>query len=554
MTRSVGPRARRPVLRPVKNAACSVLALALALPLAGCAAGSPVAGGAATPVVTIAAGGTTVAAGNALTYEVNGVPAPDQALHIRVRVSGAGSGPESFIVAVTIEAGDTKATFNVPANLSRETTVTVELMPGSGYTVGRDHAVTIVVPATDGATTHAPPQPGPAPLAPPGPDPELPGEAPGASAGISFCARSSAVRRGILRAVPAATADCSGTGQTTVTAADLAAIHHLDLRRDRDGAALVQFRPGDLDGLTGVTVLNVTDNWLYRGLRASGAPCSFLRQLRSLWYGLNAIDRIRSADFFACLDNLEYLDLRGNNIRYEPGVHDLNPAAFCKIPKLRKLSIGSNRLRTLPARAFACLPDLEELDMFDMWYEFVHIGFGSDTVGPDVFAGLGRLKRLDLGFNALGAAPLDPALFDPLVNLEYLDLRDNPLLAVLPESAERLPAAVVIDMDPAMKFASEVARPENRPAAGQPRIVGAVQADRTLTVDLAQVQDPNGLPANFRYQWRHRGRMIEHAHHPTYTPDGYYAQDPISVTVTFTDLDGYPESVTSPAVTRTGSG
>ncbi len=81
-----------------------------------------------------------------------------------------------------------------------------------------------------------------------------------------------------------------------------------------------------------------------------------------------------------------------------------------------------------------------------------------------------------------------------------------------------------------------------------------MQADRTLTVDLAQVQDPNGLPANFRYQWRHRGRMIEHAHHPTYTPDGYYAQDPISVTVTFTDLDGYPESVTSPAVTRTGSG
>lgn len=512
--------------------------------LSGCSSGSPATDRALAPVATIAADTGSTAASDSLAYEVRAVPAPAEVLEIGLRVSRTGGGSEPSTAAVTIAAGHTAATLIVrvgPVERSRGTTVTVELMPGSGYTIGDDSTATVTVPAGDGSLS-----PEPAPPAPVQPDPESEEGERGPAGEVGFCARSPIVRAGILKAVPGATADCRGDGETTLTAAQLAEIHHLDLRRPVHHRGLVAFLAGDLDGLSGVSELNVTDNWLYRGLRASGAPCSFLMRLRKLWYGLNSIDRIQSPDFFDCLDNLEELDLRWNNIRYEPAVHDLNPEAFCRIPKLRKLSIGSNRLRTLPAAAFRCLPNLEQLDMFVMWYEFAHIGFGSDPIGPDVFQGLGNLKRLDLGYNALGAAPLDPAVFDPLVSLEYLDLRDNPFLTVLPESAERLPAHVVIDVDPGVRLASEVTRAGNHPATGQPLILGTVASGHTLSVDLSQVQDLNGVPADLSYQWRHGGRMIQHAEHATYTLDAYYARYGITVTVTFTDLAGYPEWVTSP--------
>ena len=525
----------------VTAALCAVAVHALS----GCSSGSPATDRALAPVATLAADTRSTAASDSLAYEVRAVPAPEELLEVGLRVTRTGGGSEPSTAAVLIAAGDTAATLSVRVSSverSRGTTVTVELMPGSGYTIGDDNTATVTVPAGGGSLS-----PEPAPPEPVQPDPESQEGAPGPAGEITFCARSPIVREGILNAVPGATADCGGSGDTTLTAAQLAAIRHLDLTRPPTRhTGLVEFRAGDFDGLTGVQELNVTDNWLPSGLRASGAPCSFLRQLRKLWYGLNAVDRIVTPHFFACLDNLEALDLRGNNIRYEPAVHDLNPEAFCRIPKLRKLAIGSNRLRTLPAAAFRCLPNLEQLDMFDMWYESAHIGFGSDPIGPDVFQGLGKLKRLDLGYNALGAAPLDAAVFDPLVSLEYLDLRDNPFLTVLPESAERLPAHVVIDVDPGVRLASEVTRAGNHPATGQPLILGTVEAGRTLSVDLSRVQDLNGVPADFSYQWRHGGRMIQHAEHATYTLDAYYARYGITVTVTFTDLAGYPEWVTSP--------
>ncbi len=320
-----------------------------------------------------------------------------------------------------------------------------------------------------------------------------------------FCRRTPTVRDAILDEVPGASATCTETrSETTLTDKQLSRIHGLDFTHHINSYRFFrEFRTGDFNGLDGLRELIIVHASLrIDGLAHVGVPCATLRGLRRLFYANSIVSHITSPRFFDCLDNLEELNLQRNNIRYEPGVEDLRVGVFCPLRNLRKLSIGSNRMRTLPRGVFACLSRLEELDMYDMWYEYAHIGFGSDPIGPGVFEGLSRLKSLHLGHNALGAAPIDPGIFDPLVRLEYLNVRDNPLMRVLPESADRLPAGVRIVTDPGVRRASEVTNVTNEPATGQPRIIGTVLRGQTLSVDLSDIADGNGLPSTFTYQWR----------------------------------------------------
>lgn len=95
-----------------------------------------------------------------------------------------------------------------------------------------------------------------------------------------------------------------------------------------------------------------------------------------------------------------------------------------------------------------------------------------------------------------------------------------------------------------------LSRPFNTPASGAPQITGTLRVGRMLTADTASVMDGNGLEA-YTYQWRvadddtgtgatNAGTNSQH-----YMPVAEDLNKHLHVTVTFTDSDGYPETVES---------
>ena len=86
----------------------------------------------------------------------------------------------------------------------------------------------------------------------------------------------------------------------------------------------------------------------------------------------------------------------------------------------------------------------------------------------------------------------------------------------------------------------------NNPATGAPSISGVLQQDEELTADTAGIADADGLGA-FSYQWLADGTAISGATSSTYTLTASEVGDAISLTVTFTDVEDYSESLTSAA-------
>ena len=85
---------------------------------------------------------------------------------------------------------------------------------------------------------------------------------------------------------------------------------------------------------------------------------------------------------------------------------------------------------------------------------------------------------------------------------------------------------------------------DNNFATGAPSISGVLQQDEVLTADTAGIADADGLGA-FSYQWLADGTAISGATSSTYTLTASEVRDAISLTVTFTDDEGYSESLTS---------
>ena len=96
--------------------------------------------------------------------------------------------------------------------------------------------------------------------------------------------------------------------------------------------------------------------------------------------------------------------------------------------------------------------------------------------------------------------------------------------------------------------------PVNAPATGQPTIAGTPEAGETLTAATSNVSDDNGLAnAGFTYQWI-RSADGSDTRIPGATGSTYLTSDEdlghsIKVQVSFTDDDGYPETLTSDATT-----
>ncbi len=276
-----------------------------------------------------------------------------------------------------------------------------------------------------------------------------------------FCGRSAFVRRAILDAVSGSSATCdpdNDTYQTTLTSAQLAGIEELII--DEYHGIINSFQDGDFNGLTGVSILGCPGCiWISNsGYALNGAPSWFLRQLNDLYLNNIDLSEITNANFFQGLTNLRLLSVTTNNMTYEPAGNPnrpegtkvgekINSQIWRNLPNLRTLKIGSNRILTLPYGFFSSLTKLEVLDMFDMWYEYHPYGFGSQALPAGVFAGLSNLRRLDLGYNAIGMADVADGLFDGLTSIEEIDLRDNPLLRKLPRGVLNLPSGVNIRTD-----------------------------------------------------------------------------------------------------------
>ena len=96
---------------------------------------------------------------------------------------------------------------------------------------------------------------------------------------------------------------------------------------------------------------------------------------------------------------------------------------------------------------------------------------------------------------------------------------------------------------------SQQVQAENTPASGQPAISGTAQVGETLTADTSDISDDNGLDnAAFSYQWQRADSDISGATSATYTVASEDAGNELTVKASFTDDDGFSESLTSAAV------
>ena len=86
----------------------------------------------------------------------------------------------------------------------------------------------------------------------------------------------------------------------------------------------------------------------------------------------------------------------------------------------------------------------------------------------------------------------------------------------------------------------------NSAATGAPSIQGFLEDGEELAADTVGIADAGGL-GPFSYQWLAGGTAISGATSSTYELTAAEVGDPISLTVTFTDGEGFPESLTSAA-------
>ncbi len=156
-------------------------------------------------------------------------------------------------------------------------------------------------------------------------------------------------------------------------------------------------------------------------------------------------------------------------------------------------------------------------------------GFGLAIV---VRPGPGAEERvkwiIDAGgaFALFDAKHIDSTLGTPNVRSEWLSTFGNPGWSIGTE-------AVVYLLEDL-----------NNRATGAPSISGVLQQDEVLTADTAGIADADGV-GTLSYKWFAGGTAISGATSSTYTLTASEVGDAISLTVTFTDDEGYSESLTS---------
>lgn len=148
---------------------------------------------------------------------------------------------------------------------------------------------------------------------------------------------------------------------------------------------ITELKPGDFDGLTSLTELELDDN-----------------QLSSL-----------PENIFDQLTNLTKLFLDGNQLSALP------EGVFDQLTNLTRLALSNNQLGTLPDGVFDKLTSLTVLTLNSNQLS---------TLADGLFDPLTNLTRLYLNSNQLSVLP--DGLFDQLTDLTLLNLFDNPVSSV----------------------------------------------------------------------------------------------------------------------------
>ncbi len=389
-----------------------------------------------------------------------------------------------------------------------------------------------------------------------------------------FCNRSLMVRLAVLEQVSRSSATCdpeTETYETNLTSSQLSGIQKLDLRGgleiDGEHHYYTLIKPGDFDGLTGVKTIWCEECFFEDKLLQvlPDAPSWFLAQLETL--GIQNIDllELMPEDFFKGLSNLRALSVERNNMTYEvpPGNPNrpqntrlgeyINPEVWKHLPNLRELDIGSNRILTLPRGFFRHLKKLEILDMFDMWYEYHPYGFGSQALPAGIFEGLTNLKKLDLGYNALGAEDIADGLFDGLTSIQEIDLRRNPLLETLPRGVLNLPSGVRILTDPGVTWPEQdkptfsiFAHSESETEGNTVSFIVDREGDTSTsqTVNFSVTETGSMLTSSNPVSTTFRGNETSKSIH-VFTEDDSVDEADSTVTVTLTEDDAYDIRVSS---------
>lgn len=180
-----------------------------------------------------------------------------------------------------------------------------------------------------------------------------------------------------------------------------------------DGQGVGSLKAGDFEGLSNVTVLDVSRNQLTDLPEGLFAGLSSLETLRLSQNRLTDLPE----GIFAGLSSLETLALSYNRLT------DLSNGWLADLSSLERLELDSNGLTQLSQEQFA---DLANLEVLSLSYNQL------STLPDGVFAGLTRLMQLHLSGNRLDALPNRP--FAGLSELEVLELSSTQI-SIFPEDA-----------------------------------------------------------------------------------------------------------------------
>ncbi|CAL5027877.1 unnamed protein product [Urochloa decumbens] len=255
--------------------------------------------------------------------------------------------------------------------------------------------------------------------------------------------------------------DCIGIGKLPKSFGDLKSLEHLDFKNCKNVMGVSQCLgrltklqyfnlsncenigdlPRALGSLTELKYLNLSNSSYISG--NDHAVAKFLGSLTKLKYldlsSINNLATIRLSEAMGSLTELEYLNLSHHSMRGKL------PASFGNLCNLVHLDLsGCCFLRDVPA-ALSRLTKLQYLDL-----RMCSIFCAMDVEGlHEVLGNLSELRHLDLSFCIENHPDKVNSLMGQictLTNLEYLNLRENDNIYIVPETLANLRKLHTLDL------------------------------------------------------------------------------------------------------------
>jgi len=215
-----------------------------------------------------------------------------------------------------------------------------------------------------------------------------------------ICNRTSVVRNAIMRLISSVN-NCANVTKSHLGA--ITGVLNLGYRR------ISSLQPGDFDGLTSLTVLDLSSASLEF---LPDAIFQDLGSLKILYLWGNSFE-VLPAGVFDGLTQMNWLYLDHNELNTLPD------EIFDGLTSLTTLDLSENKLNSLPVGVFDDLIELESLDLSRNDFK---------SLSDGIFDDLTSLKTLYLWGNSLNMLP--SGIFDELGSLEHLGIWDNTLTSL----------------------------------------------------------------------------------------------------------------------------